>query len=75
MYESYLKSNIQRTKSVSVFLKWFIYLIVIVFLPLEEEEVEFNVGESEVLQALDLVLPLMSLGETSLVEVSVVFID
>jgi len=34
----------------------------------EEEEVEFNVGESEVLQALDLVLPLMSLGETSLVE-------
>jgi len=31
----------------------------------EEQEVEFNVGEAEVLQCLDLVVPLMCLGEVS----------
>ncbi len=35
----------------------------------EEEELEFNVGESEVIQALDLVVPLMNLGEEALVQV------
>jgi len=34
----------------------------------EEEELEFNAGESEVLQALDLIVPLMYVGETALVE-------
>ena len=34
---------------------------------------EFNAGESEVLQALDLLIPLMYVGETALVEVKEVF--
>jgi len=34
----------------------------------EDEELEFNAGESEVLQALDLIVPLMYVGETALVE-------
>jgi len=34
----------------------------------EKTDVTFNVGESEVLQCLDLVVPLMYIGETSLVE-------
>lgn len=36
----------------------------------EEQEVEFNVGEAEVLQCLDLVVPLMCLGEVSEVRLS-----
>jgi FKBP-type peptidyl-prolyl cis-trans isomerase len=35
----------------------------------QEQELEFNVGESEVIQALDLVVPLMNIGEEALVQV------
>ena len=35
----------------------------------EEQEVQFNVGESEVIQALDLAVPLMNLGEEAVVQV------
>jgi len=34
----------------------------------DDQRLEFNVGESEVLQALDLVVPLMNIGESSIVE-------
>ena len=42
---------------------------------LEDEELEFNAGESEVLQALDLIVPLMYVGETALVEVEIIFFE
>ena len=35
----------------------------------EEQELQFNVGESEVIQALDLAVPLMNLGEEAVVQV------
>ena len=36
---------------------------------LDEKDYEFNVGENEVLQALDLIVPLMLVGETALIQV------
>jgi FK506-binding protein 8 len=35
----------------------------------QDQEIEFNVGESEVIQALDLVVPLMNIGEEAIVQV------